>query len=387
MASHGLRDNSMYNFGFILSTLLGNNTRYDTLKKYSARETDINCTWAPVRHYYLPTETDPVAMLPGPLHTRAVVIAQAWPVLRRLRHFDAVMVHQFEVSSLLALGASAAGAPIIVNAHDNPPVIDPATYPLYPEQRDKAAWRSKLRLTNDLWAVRRAGYFLGFSPWSANIIERCGLDPSKVVAQHVGLDLEQWHTPPEKPATVKVKLLFVGGDFARKGGTKLLQIYAADLADRCTLDIVTGTELADLPTGCRVFHGMTPGSPELLNLFRQADILILPTEADLVPWVVLEAMACGCAVIASRIGGIPDLVSEDCGILFDPGDPTELRSALLSLTGDPDRRRAMGIAGRRRIETDFDAARNVPRIFRIMKQWVDDRRACHQGDGNRDRAA
>ncbi len=384
MALANSRDDNMYHFGFILSTLLGNKTRYDTLKKYSAREFDINFTWAPVRHYYLPNETDPVAMLPGPLHTRAVVIAQAWPVLRRLRHLDAVMVHQFEVSSLLALRASAPGAPIIVNAHDNPPVIDPATYPLYPEQRNKAAWRSKLRLTNDLWAVRRAGYFLGFSPWSANIIERCGLNPFKVAAQHVGLDLEQWRAPPEKPETDKVRLLFVGGDFIRKGGTKLLQVYAADLADHCTLDIVTGTKLADLPVGCRVLHGITPGSPELLDLFRQAEILILPTEADLVPWVVLEAMACGCAVIASRIGGIPDLVSEDCGILFDPTDTAELRSALLSLTSDPDRRRAMGTAGRRRIETDFDAARNVPRIFSIMKRWVDARRECRQGSGNKD---
>jgi glycosyltransferase involved in cell wall biosynthesis len=373
---HHRSSNAGYRFGFILSTLLGNNTRYATLRKYAGRVEDVECVWAPVRHYYLPGEKDPVRFLPGPLHTRAVVLAQAMPVLRQLARLDAVMVHQFEVSSLLALKGSRR-APVIVNAHDNPPVIDPATYPLYPEQRNKQAWRSRLRLGNDMWAARRAGYYIGFSEWSAGIMRECGLPADHAVAQHVGLDLERWKPVDPAPARDdnRTRLLFVGGDFARKGGRRLLDLYAAEFTDRCALDIVTQSDIGELPPHCRVFHGLSGGDPRLLALYRDADVLILPSEADLVPWVVLEAMAANCAVIASRIGGIPDLVSPDCGILIDPHDGATLREAIETLVDDPDRARQMGRAGRARIERDFDASVNVPRTFAIMKNWVDQRRA------------
>ena len=367
---------SDYRIGFILSTLLGNKTRYNVLRKYSAGVDDVECVWAPVRHYYLPDERDPVKFLPGPLHTRAVVVAQSWPVLRQLYSFDAVMVHQFEISSILGLKPNTANSPIIVNAHDNPPVIDRATYPLYPEQRKQSAWRAKLRVTNDIWAARRAGYYIGFSEWSADIMRKCDLDPTHVVAQHVGLDLEAW-TKPNTAKSMAIeypRLLFVGGDFDRKGGRLLLDIFTSELSDRYALDIVTKTEIASPPPNCRVFYNLDAGDARLIQLFHEADVFVLPTEADLVPWVILEAMASQCAIVASNIGGIPDMVSPDCGILIDPTKPSELYEALRSLANNPARRKAMGVAARSRIEKFYDASKNVPKIFDILKGWIDERR-------------
>lgn len=365
-----------YRFGFILSTLLGNRVRYANLRKYSASDDEVDCVWAPVRHYYLPDEKNPVAALPEPFKTRAVVLSQAWPVLGNFNSFDAIMIHQFETLSVAAALTSVHRRPAVIAAQDNPPIVDPDTYPQYPEDRLKPAWRSRVRLWNDTWAIKRAGHFLGFSNWAADIAGRAAeLTPAKIAAIHVGLDLEQWPAPTPREANSRPQLLFVGGDFERKGGGPLLALFAERYSHSCDLHIVTQTPVPDLPPNAQVYHGLQPGSERLLELYHRSDVFVLPTIADLSPWVCLEAMASGCAVAASGIGGIPDMVSADCGMLFKSGDTQDMIRVLDRLTGDEATRTAMGPAGRRRVEAHFDAARNVPAIMRQMKLWADARAA------------
>lgn len=371
------RTGTGYRFGFALTTLLGNQTRYRNLHKFAERDRDVTCVWAPIRHYYLPTERDPVRLLPGMVHTRAVPLAQAAPVLRALHSLDAVMVHQLEVLTALAARTLFARSPIIVAAQDMPPIVDVANYPPYPEAL-RPKWRRQVRLTSDIWAARRAGHYIGFSNWSTDIMAQCGVPRDSLAAIHVGLDLEDWSPPPERPSRSedRVQLLYVAGDFARKGGATLLELYSERFADRCDLHIVTKTPLSSLPPGVTVHYELEPGSPGLIALFRQADIFVLPTLADVSSWVTLEAMASGCAVAVSSVGGIPDLLTPETGILFDPKNRADIAGALDALVSDPARCRAMGRAGRVRVERSFDAATNVPRILDTMKKWTDRRRAA-----------
>ena len=70
--------------------------------------------------------------------------------------------------------------------------------------------------------------------------------------------------------------------------------------------------------------------------------------------VNLEAMACGTAVVASRTGGIPEVVADgQTGLLVPPGEPEPLAAALNTLIRDPDRAAAMGQAGRKRAVAEF----------------------------------
>lgn len=363
-----------YRFGFALTTLLGNETRYRNLRKFAERDPDVDCTWAPIRHYYLPSERDPVRLLPGPLHTRGVLFAQAWPVLRDLSSFDAVMVHQMEVLSALAARTLVRRAPLIVAAQDMPPIVDVANYPPYPEAM-RPAWRRKIRLANDVWAARRAGHYIGFSRWSTDIMVQCGLDPADVAAIHVGIDLDEWTRPSEARDTGRIQLLYVAGDFARKGGPRLLDLFAERFSDRCDLHIVTKTRLPTVPANAYVHYDLTPGNAKLIDLFHRADVFVLPTLADVSSWVTLEAMASECAVAVSRVGGIPDLLTPETGVLFDPTDAADIAQAIEGLISDPDRCRAMGLAARERVEAHFDAAKNVQAILDMMKVWVDQRRA------------
>lgn len=81
---------------------------------------------------------------------------------------------------------------------------------------------------------------------------------------------------------------------------------------------------------------------EMSSVYRQSDILVLTSEHEGTPNVVLEAMVHGIPVVATRVGGVPEVLSEECGILVDPSDFDALCSATAKLIKDPDLRRRLG---------------------------------------------
>ena len=108
---------------------------------------------------------------------------------------------------------------------------------------------------------------------------------------------------------------------------------------------------------------------ELLKQYRTAALCVVPSLWDNSPNTVYEAMAAGRAVVASRVGGIPELVADgETGLLTPPGDAGALADAITALLLDPDRRQAMGEAGRRRIRRLADLEENVDRRLAIYEE-------------------
>jgi glycosyltransferase involved in cell wall biosynthesis len=107
---------------------------------------------------------------------------------------------------------------------------------------------------------------------------------------------------------------------------------------------------------------------ELPRCYREADICLVPTIAqDGLSITSVEAMASGLPVIASRIGGLPYTVTDGVtGLLCEPGDPSDLASKIARLMDDPALRREMGLAGRRRFETDFTWETVIERYWRPL---------------------
>jgi glycosyltransferase involved in cell wall biosynthesis len=97
---------------------------------------------------------------------------------------------------------------------------------------------------------------------------------------------------------------------------------------------------------------------DVAELLRAAEIFVLSTRSEGLPLSVLEAMAAGLPVVASDVGGVPELVVDgETGLLVPPGDPGLLAAAIERLLEDPSLSRRLGEAGRARIADHFDIAR------------------------------
>ena len=371
-------DPQKYRFGFILSTSLGNITRYDIFKRFAERDLDIDFSWAPVKHYFSPKETNPFKRFPRFIQNRAIVLYQALPVLRKLLSLDLVMIHLYEADVLTALRGYFSSSPLRVISSDDAPASDPSRYPFHPIELKKPAWRRAVRLKVDIWRARRADLLIPFSRWAGELLVRgAGVDKDRVIPIHVGLDLSLWkyESKCQQETGKPTKLLFVGGEFFRKGGGDLLTAVEGPLASMVELHIVTKTSLKNLPSNVYVYNDLNANDERLARLYREAEILVHPTTSDLSPWVILEAMASGCAVITTRVGGIVDFIDEgDTGLFVPVGDPTALAIAIKTLVTDPALRLGMGARARKNIEESYDAEVNVKRILRVLKDLVDQRR-------------
>jgi alpha-maltose-1-phosphate synthase len=180
-------------------------------------------------------------------------------------------------------------------------------------------------------------------------------DPATDVLSRYGID-------PARPS-----VLFIGRVTRQKGLPVLLRA-AADIDPAAQLVICAGqadtpeieAEVSGLARQLRAsragvfwLSGMLPRH-EVIQLLTHATVFACPSEYEPLGIVNLEAMACGTAVVGSRVGGIPEVVADgDTGLLVPPGDPAALARAINELTGDVRRADEMGRRGRSRVVADF----------------------------------
>ncbi|MCC6697212.1 MAG: glycosyltransferase [Candidatus Hydrogenedentes bacterium] len=101
----------------------------------------------------------------------------------------------------------------------------------------------------------------------------------------------------------------------------------------------------------------------------QADVFVMASFAEGVPAVLMEAMASGLPVVATRIAGIPELVDDGVsGFLVPPGDAASLADRMRTLLDNPDLRNRMGAAGRAKIEREFDTRQEVAKISALIRK-------------------
>jgi alpha-maltose-1-phosphate synthase len=173
-----------------------------------------------------------------------------------------------------------------------------------------------------------------------------------------------------------VRVLFMGGDFPRKGGPDLLEAWReGGFEDRATLDLVTDWPLAaeQMPPGVRLIRGIVPNTPPWFDVWRQADLFVMPTRHEAFGMVFQEAAAAGLPVVATDINAIPEIVQQrQTGILVAPGDRQGLVQAMRALIDSPDLRLRMGTAAFDRIRLLGAPARYASRLEAIVLRLLED---------------
>ena len=193
----------------------------------------------------------------------------------------------------------------------------------------------------------------------------------KIRIVHCGVDAAMYEAKRHKgPAR---RLLFVGRLVAAKGVCFLLETIAR--IDDAILDIAgDGPErkfleakAASLGISRRVHFLGYRSQAQVRELLRQADVFVMASFAEGLPVVLMEAMAAGVPVVATRIAGIPELVDDGRnGFLVPPGDPAKAATAVCQLLEDAGLRNRFAIAGRHKVEREFNLDMEASWLAKIL---------------------
>ncbi|KQW43266.1 MULTISPECIES: glycosyltransferase [unclassified Roseateles] len=110
---------------------------------------------------------------------------------------------------------------------------------------------------------------------------------------------------------------------------------------------------------------------DVANLYKELDVVVSSSHSEAMPLALMEAMASGLPVVATRVGGVPALIEQGrSGWLVAPGDFDDMAGRCAALVADPALRRRMGECGRQRAEARFDLADSVAAVGRLMQRLV-----------------
>ena len=197
-----------------------------------------------------------------------------------------------------------------------------------------------------------------------------------------GISLDEFDAGQTAYSHPRPYLFAIGRVVPQKGFDVLIDAYArlsARMADAPDLLIAgDGAErenlqkrVGELGLTDRVHLIGFADRPTAVSLFRGCEMFILPSRHEPQGIVNLEAMACAKPVIASRVGGVPEIVLDGVTGLLVPGeDAPALAQALESLLADPDKARALGAAGRARVVAEFTWPRIADQYFQIYEDTL-----------------
>jgi glycosyltransferase involved in cell wall biosynthesis len=239
---------------------------------------------------------------------------------------------------------------------------------------------------NDLWRrpvvlgrkLADARFVVAVSEYNEILIEEQSPNASVHVV-HCGVDVERFRPKPDDDSSEPSgELLCVASLETRKGHRYLFEAFAA-LAERFPYlrvvlvgDGPARAELEQLATMLEIasrveFRGATTQA-EVAAALDRARVFVLPSIRDAtgrmegIPVALMEAMAAGVPVVATRLSGIPELVTGETGLVVEPGDAPALAAAVASLLEDPGRARRNAAAARAYVAERFDLFTEADRL-------------------------
>jgi colanic acid/amylovoran biosynthesis glycosyltransferase len=230
--------------------------------------------------------------------------------------------------------------------------------------------------------VREAAFVVVISDFNRRFLEEHAASDTPVHVVHCGIDPESFLPSATTAPSAGARILCVASLQEYKGHAVLLAALAEarDRLGPVSVDLVGGGELrGELERRCRElgladavrFHGSLD-EPAVARLFAEADLFVLPSivardgQMEGIPVVLMEALASGLCVVATRLSGIPELIRDgETGFLVEPGDPEDLAAGLERALGGG----CAGLdreAGRRLVESEFSVERSAERLSELV---------------------
>lgn len=227
-------------------------------------------------------------------------------------------------------------------------------------------------LDRELRQYQQAAHIFAFSQETAgSLVEQYGVPEDRVSVVGAGVNFQ--HLPTlGRPRTGPPTVLFVGNDFERKGGPRLLEAFARlrRRVPEARLRVVGTPSRAPAQDGVEQL-GRVEGRAAMSALYAEADVFCLPSRYDPFPGVLLEAMAHGLPCVVTPTCGVPEIVEDGVTALtVSRGASTvdDLAAALERLLLDRTTATAMGLRGRQRVEDHFTWAHVVQRMAPALER-------------------
>lgn len=305
-------------------------------------------------------------------------VDQIRSAIRRLRVLGPDVIHaHLEASTVLAgIAGLVLRVPTVATLHTRE----------HPERFDRASARLWLRNQLLIAAYDRV---ICLSETLEDDARRHGLRRAALTSIGNGIDVGQFDRTKRRPTShIRAELgiplsaqliVSVAVLRAQKGIDRLMRamveartvmpdlslLIVGDGEERDQLERLSGDlGLSDAVT----FTGFRDDVADLLGA---SDLFVLPTLWDALPTVVMEAMAAGLPIVASRVGGLPDMVQDGIeGVLVSPNNEEELVSAISSILGDDGLHQDMATAARQRAESEFSLAGQVAKLATLYQDLV-----------------
>jgi glycosyltransferase involved in cell wall biosynthesis len=289
--------------------------------------------------------------------------------LRRLRA-DVLCTSGYKPDVIGWLAARRAGVPVAAIAHG----------------WTAATWKVRLNEALDRLVLRAVDTVVCVSEAQAVKVRRAGVDPRRVAVIRNAVAADAFDTPDPAYrrrlhdffATPPARVVAAGGRLSPEKGFDLFVSAAAEVARRDPgigfilfgdgpLREALAAQVAALGLGERfVLAGFRT---DLQAFLPVCDLAVLSSHTEGLPVVVLEALAAGVPVVATAVGGTPEVIVDgEHGYLVSPGDPAALARRILDALACDEERRAMGARGRQRVRDEFTFAAQAARYHHLFER-------------------
>jgi glycosyltransferase involved in cell wall biosynthesis len=308
---------------------------------------------------------------------------RAWRHLSRRRHeFD--VVHDNQCLGYGLLGLERDGLPVVATVH-HPIAIDRdlelLNAPTASRRFALRRWYAFTRMQHRV--ARRLRRVVTVSERSReDIATTMGVDATRIAVVPNGVDPEVFRPLPHTERIAGRLLTTASADVPLKGLVPLLEALAQVRARRPADLVVVGKARKNGTVAAAIdrlnLHGAVRfvanvEEPELVHLYSQAELAVVPSLYEGFSLPAVEAMACGVPVVATTAGALPEVLGRDgeAGFLVPPGDPQALAAAIERALDDEPLRGRLGRCGRERVARCFSWDRAAVATAEIYRQALD----------------